>query len=210
MKMRFCYGQSEVICVPSGEGRDVNVRHHDAAPRLPKGFISAVNLSFLILGIVGVSFAQQRPLLEYRFEEGSGSFVANSGTGPMAVGTLGDGSSTGGGPQFFRVVPQSIGSGFSLHFDGANDVVTIPDAFNYTVDGQPSTAPLSQLTIEAWIKPEIVGGGLRRVIWDDYGNPGIFLGLWDDSVQFTISTPIIRESASPLTRERLRQVCGSM
>lgn len=186
--MRFFYGQSEVICVPSGEGRDVNVRRHDAAPRLPKGLICAVNLVFLILGIVGESFAQQRPLLEYRFEEGTGSSVANSGTGPGAVGTLGYGSSTGGGPQFFRIVPQSIGSGFSLHFDGANDVVTIPDAFNYTVDGQPSTTPLSQLTIEAWIKPEIVGGGLRQAIWDDYGNPGIFLGLWDDSVQFTIST----------------------
>jgi hypothetical protein len=186
--MSFYCSQSEVVCVPSGRGRAVKIGHHGIGSQRLQGLIGTVRLIFFVLGIVGAAFAQRRPLLEYRFEEGSGTLVLNTGIVPGAIGTLWDGTSSGRGPQFSRDVPQSIGSAFSLRFDGTNDVVSIPDAFNYTVDGQPSTNPLSQLTIEAWIKPGAVGGGSRQTIWDDYGNPGVFLGLRGDLVQFTIST----------------------
>jgi len=64
----------------------------------------------------------------------------------------------------------------------------MPDFFNNTADGSPGSTPLSQMTVEAWIKPSVVGGRLQRAIWDDYGSPGVFFALWDDLAQFSVTT----------------------
>jgi hypothetical protein len=176
------------FCEPSGEGWAVKTRQGIVGPRRLHRLIEAGNILFLVAGIAAPALAQPRPLVEYRFEEGSGTVVANTGTVRGGEGTLQNGTPVGIGPAFSHDAPQRTGSSYSLHFDGQDDLVRLGDAFNYTVDGQPSTTPLSQLTIEAWIKPDSVGGGRRRAIWDDYGNPGVYLGLYDDLVQLTIST----------------------
>ncbi len=147
-----------------------------------------VILIFTLTFVVGAVFAQPKPLLEYRFEEGSGSTVANTGTVVGVAGVLEDGSTKGNGPAFSQDTPQGTGSTYSLELDGIDDLVRLPDAFDYTVDGRRGSQALSQLTIEAWIKPAAAGAGRHQAIWDDYGNPGVFLGLLDDTVQFAIST----------------------
>jgi hypothetical protein len=172
----------------SMRGVATRLRRYAAAPHLSPGIMGAVALAFLLVGVAESASAQPRPLMEYRFEEGSGFSVANSGSVVGGAGALREGLSIGNGPQFSQDTPQGIGSRYSLQFDGINDLVRIPDAFNYTVDGQPGSAPLSQVTVEAWVKPAVVGGRLQRSIWDDYGNPGVFFTLWDDLVQFSIST----------------------
>jgi hypothetical protein len=151
---------------------------------------TAIAVPFVVLLVLAGSpaLAQPRPLLEYRFEEGFGTTVASSGSVPGVAGTLREGKSTGNGPRFSQDTPQGIGSAFSLQFDGINDQVRVPDGFNYTVDGQAGSAPLSQLTIEAWVKPAVVGGRLQRSIWVDYGSPGVYFALYDDIVQLSVTT----------------------
>jgi len=180
--------QVEAIRMSFVSGRTMS-RMRSAADRLRlPGIIVAVSFIFLLFIDAAPAVAQPRPLLEYRFEEGSGFSAANSGSFAGATGALREGLSVGNGPQFSQDTPQGIGSSYSLQFDGINDLVRIPDGFNYTADGQPGSVPLSQVTVEAWVKPAVVGGRLQRAIWDDYGNPGVFFTLWDDLVQFSIST----------------------
>lgn len=126
------------------------------------------------------------PLLEYLFEEGAGNTVFNTGTFGGAHGTLRNGLFVGSGPTFSSDTPPGSASNFALAFDGINDFVRIPDGFNYTVNGSPASTPLDQLTVEAWIKPATLAG--QRVIWDDYGNPGVLFAVFDGHAQFSIST----------------------
>ncbi len=164
------------------------VARHDAGSRRQRGFIGTVALVCVVAGIAGPAFSQPRPLLQYLFEDGFGTRVANSGTVKGATGTFLDSTGKPTGSQFSQDTPLGIDSRYSLHLDGEDDVVSIPDDFDYTINGMRGSTPLSQLTIEAWIKPTVVGDGILSGIWDDYGVPGVFLGLRDNLVQFLIST----------------------
>jgi len=62
-------------------------------------------------------------------------------------------------------------------FDGTNDAIRVTDNFDYG----------DQLTIAAWIRPDVLNSE-QGMIWDDYGNPGVILGVAGDVVQFSIST----------------------
>jgi hypothetical protein len=125
--------------------------------------------------------AQPIPILEYRFEEGLGSTAFNTGTFANAAGTL-QGAAT-----FSTDVPPGVASNFSLQLNGApTTFVQVPDNFNYTTDGNPTSPRLGQLTIEAWVKPTTVAR--QRLVWDDYGNPGVILAVFDGLGQFSVST----------------------
>ena len=65
----------------------------------------------------------------------------------------------------------------AYEFDGINDAIRVTDHFDYR----------DQLTIAAWIRPDALNSE-QRMIWDDYGNPGVILGVAGDVVQFSIST----------------------
>jgi hypothetical protein len=125
-------------------------------------------LAFILtLGVSPASLAA--PLVEYGFDEGSGTNAANSGTlGASLDGTLTAGAS------YSTDTPS--GAGTSLALDGVNDFVRATTAFSYG----------SAFTVEAWIKASAVNG--QRVIWDDYGNPGVLLAIFDGRLQFGIST----------------------
>jgi hypothetical protein len=128
------------------------------------------------------------PILEYRFEEGSGPTTANTGSfGNIADGTF------NGGAAVSTDVPPNIGSTSSLALPdgGPNTAVLIPDNFNYTTDGSFGGPRLGQITVEAWIKPTNLqlNGEDNRVVWDDYGNPGVLLSLQADGrVALSVST----------------------
>ena len=129
----------------------------------------ALLLAVLIFPIQ-FSWAAPLPIVEYQFNEGTGTSALNSGS---------LGSDTNGeinGATYSSNTP--FGTGYSLKFDGTgfNDFVRVQDTFDYT----------DRLTIEAWIKPSAVDG--QRIIWDDYGNPGVVFALTDAAVQFSIST----------------------
>lgn len=126
------------------------------------------------------------PLLEYRFEEGTGGVVANTGSFAGGHGVRFDLNSAGSGPAFSNDIPAGVESASSLVFDGINDWVRVPDDFDMTEDGTATTPRLSTLTVEAWVRREDQTG--QRVIWDDYGNPGVLLTIWDGRVQFGVST----------------------
>lgn len=119
------------------------------------------------------------PILEYRFEEGSGSVAANTGSFPGADGVR-------AGPAFSTDVPAGVSSTYSMLFDGSHVSVAVPDDFDLTADGTSGGPRLEALTIEAWIRLDESDG--QRVIWDDYGNPGALLAIWDGRVQFGVST----------------------
>jgi len=125
-----------------------------------------------------------QPLLEFRFDEGSGSNATNTGTTGAALnGTIGN--------QVIYSTDTPLGSGSSLEFDGSgawnsnDDMVYVPQA--YTASGQPLRYYHGdKLTVEAWIKPDAING--QRIVWDDYGNPGVLLDVWDGQVDFGVST----------------------
>ncbi len=122
---------------------------------------------FTCAALGGWIHAEPRPRVEFLFNEGSGTTVANSGS----LGSLADGLLNGPG---FSEPALCIGN--SLFFDGMDDFVRVPNPFNYG----------ARLTIEAWVRPQSLDG--QRVIWDDYGNPGVLLAISNGRVQFGIST----------------------
>jgi hypothetical protein len=131
---------------------------------------SPLLLTVLVLTLCGLGArARALPLVEFDFDEDSGGSVLNSGT----LGSASDGSSFGA--TYTSDTP--FGSGMALAFDGIDDFVRVRTQFAYG----------SQLTVEAWIKPSAVNG--QRVIWDDYGNPGVLFAIYDGRLQFGISTP---------------------
>src|SRR5262249_12649608 len=98
------------------------------------------------------------PLIKFDFDEGSGNSAVNSGTlGNASAGVI-------NGPTYTSDTP--FGTGTALSFDGVKDFVRVPTSFSYG----------GQFTIEAWVKPHAVDG--QRVIWDDYGNPGVLLTIF--------------------------------
>jgi len=122
----------------------------------------------LLMSPVQFSWATPPPIVEYQFNEGTGILALNSGSlGPGTNGSI-------SGAAYSLDTP--FRTGYSLQFDGVDDFVRVQDTFNYT----------NQLTIEAWIKPYAVNG--QRIIWDDYGNPGVVFSVWNGRVQFSIST----------------------
>ncbi|MCB9079650.1 MAG: PxKF domain-containing protein [Anaerolineaceae bacterium] len=148
----------------------------------------AVTLTLFVSLIKNVHSDTPSPILEYRFEEGSGSTTANTGSYLNADGLLVSGAS------FSTDVPSNIGSTASLALlTGApNTAVNIPDNFNYTVDGLAGSQRLGQITVEAWVKPTNLQlhGEDNRPVWDDYGNPGVLLTLKSDgAVGFSVATP---------------------
>lgn len=120
----------------------------------------------------------QTPFLEYRFEEGAGPTAVNSGSIAAADGEL-------AGAVHSSDVPPGTNSLFSMSFDGSSSVI-LPADFQYTEDGSAGGVPLTQLTIEAWVKPTATNG--QRVVWDDYGNPGTVITVFDGKAQWNIST----------------------
>ena len=132
----------------------------------------AAGFSFLLWGLASTSWAQPLPILEYLFESGLSSVALNTGT--LGVGT------SAAVIRATRSTDTPNGSSFSMGFDGANDLLSVPDTFDYG----------SALTIEAWIKPDATDG--QRVIWDDFGAPGVMLAINSlqnpGELQFTLST----------------------
>jgi hypothetical protein len=123
--------------------------------------------------------ASVSPAFEFRFEEGSGTTATNTGTvGPASNGSIGEGIS------YSTDTP--LGTGHSLDFAGIGDDsfpktkgrVTVPVDYNYS----------DQVTIEAWIKPDLTNG--QRIIWDNFGRPGVLLAVWDGRVQYGGSTTV--------------------
>jgi hypothetical protein len=112
--------------------------------------------------------ASAQTWLEFLFDEGGGTTAVNTGTeGGAANGTL-------HGPQWVTDTPSL--TGYALSFEGDDDRITIPDTFDYG----------DAVTVEAWIKPsEVVG---QNGVWDDYGNPGVILYVFDGEIRFAVST----------------------
>lgn len=108
------------------------------------------------------------PALSFDFDEGSGTTALNAGSlGAGSDGIISNATYSADTPS---------GAGFSLFFDGDTDFVETPDTFDYG----------DQLTVEAWIKPDALDG--QRAIYDDYGNPGVFLAIVNGQLQFNLST----------------------
>jgi hypothetical protein len=126
-------------------------------------------MGLLTMGFAQPSWSAPTPIVEYLFNEGSGTTALN--TGSLGNGTNG----TINGASYSSDI--HLGLGFSLEFDGINDFVRVLDTFDYG----------NQLTVEAWIKPDAVED--RRNIWDDYGNPGVVFKISNGGLQFSISTP---------------------
>ena len=135
-----------------------------------------VGLALLFWGVAPNSWAQA-PILEYLFDSGATEVALNTGT----LGALSDGMILGA--TLSTDTPQ--GSTFSMNFDGANDFISVPDTFDYG----------SALTIEAWVNPDSVEG--VSYFWEDYGFPGVIVGLVNGSVQFSLSTTEHPGAASP-------------
>jgi hypothetical protein len=132
----------------------------------------AFRASLSVLAVLGLSAApaSAAPLVEYTFDEGSGTNAANTGTlGAALDGTLTDGAG--------HSTDTPLGGGSSLALDGVNDFVRATTDFSYG----------EAFTVEAWIEASDVSG--QRVIWDDYGNPGVLFAIFDGRLQFNISTP---------------------
>jgi hypothetical protein len=134
--------------------------------------VKTLLMTLLFALLSQTSWAISVPIVEFLFNEGTGTTAMN--TGSLGMGTNG---SILGGPSYSSDTP--LGSGFSLDFDGSDDWVQVPDTFDYT----------DQLTIEAWIKPDAVDG--THLIWDDYGSPGVVFAVGDSFVRFNISTTSI-------------------
>lgn len=108
-----------------------------------------------------------QPLLEFTFDEGSGSNAANTGTTGAALnGTIGN--------QVIYSTDTPLGSGSSLEFDGSgdwssnDDMVYVPQA--YTASGHPLRYYHGdKLTVEAWIKPDATNG--QRIVWETMETP---------------------------------------
>jgi hypothetical protein len=109
------------------------------------------------------------PIVEYRFEEGGGGWAVNTGS----LGAAANGGFQFG-PTYSTTTPS--GGGLAVSLDGVNDYLSVADAWEYT----------NQLTIEAWLRPDQIQG--ERVIWDDYGGPGVVLKLVDGVVNVSITT----------------------
>lgn len=108
------------------------------------------------------------PLVAYAFDEGSGTTATNAGSlGAALNGTI-------NGPTYSSDTPS--GGGMSLDFDGSDDYVRLTTGFSYG----------SAFTVEAWIKADAVDG--QRIIFDDYGNPGVVLAVLAGEIQFSVST----------------------
>lgn len=120
-----------------------------------------------VLLSLGCLPAGAAPIIEYLFDEGSGSTATNSGT----LGATHNGAINGGA--YSASAPN--GSAFSLDLNGTANNVKIPN-FGYG----------AALTVEAWINPSMVNG--QRVILDDYGNPGVLLAIVDGQLEWGIST----------------------
>lgn len=122
----------------------------------------------LVMAISTSPAMAQTPILELVLDEGSGNTAVNSGSlGAAADGGISSATYSADTP---------FGAGFSLSFDGETDFVDIADAYDYG----------STLTLEAWIKPDAVDG--QRIIYDDYGSPGVLVAISSGVLQFNLST----------------------
>jgi hypothetical protein len=126
-------------------------------------------LSGVLLGIaLRPGPAQAAPIIEYRFDE-IGATAVNTGT----LGASGNGALN----NILRSAEnQPLGRGSSIDLNGSNSFVRVQNNFSYG----------NQVTVEAWIKPAQIDN--QRIIWDDYGNPGVLLSLLNGAVHFNIST----------------------
>lgn len=108
------------------------------------------------------------PALEFDFDEGTGTTALNSGSlGAGSNGVLSGATYS---------TDSAFESGFSLQFDGDTDYVEVVDTFDYG----------DAITIEMWIKPTALDG--QRALYDDYGNPGVFMAISGGQLQLTLST----------------------
>ena len=119
----------------------------------------------LVTSTQATAQATAQPLLEYKFEEGSGNTATNTGSrGTAANGNI------GGGATYSTDTPTGTGTGYSLDFFGGR--VEVPPVCDSSGQCSPRHGQ-DQVTVEAWIKPDTFGG--QRVIYDDYGNPGVLM-----------------------------------
>lgn len=125
-------------------------------------------VAVLVLLIAPSSARAQTPILEFDFDEGTGTTAVNAGSlGAAANGVISSATYSANSP---------FGIGFSISFDGDTDFVDVADAYDYG----------SALTLEAWINPDAVDG--QRIIYDDYGSPGVLFAISSGVLQFNLST----------------------
>jgi len=125
-------------------------------------------LASLVFVAAGQAGAATAPLLHFEFDEGGGELAVNAGTlSDAADGTINGARHT---------IDTPLATGFALEFDGDTDFVAVPDAFDYG----------DQLTVQAWIRPDRIDG--QRSIYDDYGNPGVFVTVSEGKLQLSLST----------------------
>ncbi len=111
-------------------------------------------------------------LIAYDFNEGTGTKIINHGASGLDNfdGTLkGTASFT---------ADDRTGNGTVLALNGVDDYLSMPDglAFNRA------------LTLETWIKPDVIDG--ERAIWHDYSyfnHPGVALTLKDGVLSFALT-----------------------
>lgn len=138
---------------------------------MPARYLARLVAATAALSVVNINTASAAftPIVEYRFNQGAGSVAVNTGSlGAAANGTL------SGGAGF--AADQPTGVGFALDLNGSTAFVAVPDAWDY------GTA----VTVEAWVKPDAVNG--QRIVFDDFGNPGVILAMFNGLAQFSLTT----------------------
>jgi len=121
-----------------------------------------------------------QPLIEYKFDEGFGNTATNTGS----LGT--DANENIAGDAIYSTdTPTGTSTGSSLDFGGGRVMVRPVCDSSESEQCSPRHGQ-DQVTVEAWVKPDAFDG--QRVIYDDYGNPGVLMTVWDDQVQFAVST----------------------
>jgi hypothetical protein len=112
------------------------------------------------------------PLIQVRFEEGTGTTAANQGTAGGAL-TL---SATV--PAWTNNVPAGLGSASSVDFGTNTGNYYVESPTNY-----PQLADLTKFTIAGWVnnRDSTMGnGGNRIVTWINNGGNGVDLVYWND------------------------------
>jgi hypothetical protein len=151
-------------------------------------------LTYLLATTLLTAPVAAQPIIEFLFNE-AGDTAVNTGT----LGASGNGVLA----NILRPAEnQPLGGGSSIQLNGANSFVRVQNVFNHG----------NQLTVEAWIKPSATNG--QRVIWDDYGNPGVLMTVLNGAIQFNVSTTThpgggISVVAGPVSTNVWQHVAGT-
>ena len=133
--------------------------------KIMRNKIKVAGMAIVIAGVLCFAFGTSQalaqsagPVAHYKFDEGSGSTAANSGSAGASVnGTLISGSS-GGNTSVSSMWEPAGKYGSAIEFDGTNDYVDMGTANNLRIGDFGS-----RVTIEAWIYWRGNSVGLSRI-----------------------------------------------